>query len=137
MKKFILSTFFVIALPTIANADGAYKWKDADGNTHYGNNPPSNATNVEKVSEMGFSHYSGSKVLERYQPLLKSSAKPADLPAIPIVEEDLPEEPKPAISEQEATTKAQDQAQPEQVTPPTEPDSFIAKPAVPPAPASK
>ena len=134
MKHLVLSTIFIFALPALAAADGAYKWKDAEGTTHYGNNPPENATNVEQVSEMGFSRYSGSKVLERYQPLLKSYAKQPDLPAIPIVDEETPEVPKPPIADK--VEEPEQQVTPEQETPkPTEPDSFIATPEAPPAPA--
>lgn len=134
MKHLVLSTIIILALPALAAADGAYKWKDSDGTTHYGNNPPKNAANVEQVSEMGFSRYSGSKVLERYQPLLKSSVKQPDLPAIPIVDEETPEEPKPPIADK--VEEPEQQVTPEQETPkPTEPDSFIATPEAPPAPA--
>lgn len=138
MKHLVLSAIFIIALPILASADGAYKWQDADGNTHYGNNPPKNATNVEQVSEMGFSHYSGSKVIERYQPLLKPSVKQENLPPIPVVEEDLPEKPNPPVAE--TATESSDQAQAPQPEPGAneakeapEPDSFIAVPSSPPA----
>ena len=72
--KSMLFLILLLLIPATTFADGAFKWTDAEGNTHYGNNPPKDATNQSTVSDSGFSKYSGSKVIKRYEHFIKQPA---------------------------------------------------------------
>lgn len=42
LVSIVTSLFLLISLSTTVNAEGFYKWKDARGNTQYGDEPPTN-----------------------------------------------------------------------------------------------
>ena len=67
LKTILHSTIFIqIALiPQNASAEGAFKWKDAQGRVFYGGNPPPNALEVTPVSKKGVSRYSSTRMLDR------------------------------------------------------------------------
>jgi hypothetical protein len=88
-----LTLYFIVFSNLVIHADGVFKWKDAQGNTQYGDEPPANVKlNKFKMPEImvvdGFK--------EQWKPLEDDAPKP-DITKNPLVQQPIAKQSKPVL----------------------------------------